>query len=119
MDTGQVGIASPVAQTLDYPNRYLDVAAVVSAPIQKLCEAYWDWSSAALLNNACRALFREACVKGANRPAMKTGLLVVVLLEKGKYNRKAHNESVDVLAGYVYEIGGFLGRGLSSIDSGW
>ena len=80
----------------------LAAAAVVAAPILKLCEAYWDWSSAAELNNEQRALFREACVKGANLPAMKTGSAAVVLLEKGIYSRKARTGQVDVLVGYTW-----------------
>ena len=48
-----------------------------------------------------RALFREACVRGANLPAMKSGLLSVVLLEKDIYNKKARNGQVDVLVGYI------------------
>ena len=54
-------------------------------------------------------MFREACVKGANLPAMKTGSAAVVLLEKGIYSRKARTGQVDVLVG----LGGLFGRGLS------
>ena len=48
-----------------------------------------------------RALFREACVSGANLPAMKSGSSSVVLLAKGVYRRKAHNGQVDALVGYM------------------
>ena len=40
--------------------------------------------------------------KRANLPAMKTGSIAEVLLEKGKYRRKAHIGQVDVLVGYTW-----------------
>ena len=77
------------------------MAAVVAVPILKLCEENWDRSSPALLSNVRRALFREACVSGANLPAMKSGSSSVVLLAKRVYRRKARNGQVDALVGYM------------------